>query len=398
MPPLEEQITELNRLVGEVRTRFEQTEKGAFTKADFKEFETKTSARIAALETVISRPPMQTQTAEPGDGKAKEGEAEYKTALFQYMRTGEFKLTDAKAVKYVQEQKALVADATGQILISADIEATIERALPQLNIMRPLCSARPTTKDRVLLRSISETIVGWGILELGDVAPESTLVPTEAYQYVEGQIGLTKIGEDELADSDYALEPILSDSFNIKLADSEEAGILNGLGHVVRQMAGILPAASLVPTVAATAADAVTTDDVLRLIYACPSQYRARGSFVFHSQTELLLRLLRATTFDATHFGAYIWQPSVQAGRPATLHGYPCYCADSMPQVTDGALQRFIIFGDFKSGYRLLDRSGMTIQRLIENYSLAGQIGFRVKRRVGGAVIRPAALRIMIEP
>lgn len=393
---LKEQVEELQGLVKQFRTKFEDFEKGKFTKAEFETFSAKITPRIDALETVVSRPPV--PAPQSLDGKVvKEGQAEYKTALFQFMRTGELKL-DAKAAQYNLERKALVADATGQILISEDVEAEIMRALPQLNIMRPLCSVRTTTKDRIRLRGISETVVGWGKLELGGAPVESTLVPVDAYQYVEDQEGLTKVGKDELADSDAALEPIISDSFNQKFADSEEAAIINGTGHTFQQPAGILPAASLVPTVALAAAGAVTTDDILNVIYACPAQYRARGSFVYHSQTELMLRLLRATTFDATHFGAYIWQPSVQAGTPATLHGYPCYCADSMPQVGAGANQRVVIFGDFKSGYRLVDRMGMTIQRLLELYATAGLVGFLASRRVGGAVIRPAALRILIEP
>jgi HK97 family phage major capsid protein len=55
------------------------------------------------------------------------------------------------------------------------------------------------------------------------------------------------------------------------------------------------------------------------------------------------------------------------------------------------------IFGDFRAGYRIIDRMGMSIQRLIELYSGAGLIGFHASRRVGGSVINPNALVIMTE-
>jgi len=53
------------------------------------------------------------------------------------------------------------------------------------------------------------------------------------------------------------------------------------------------------------------------------------------------------------------------------------------------------IFGDLRSGYRILDRLGITIQRLTELYAEYGLIGFRVHYRVGGGVIRPNALRVL---
>ena len=114
MPPLEKEIEEFNRTVGEFRTRFDAFEKGVFTKADFKTFEEKITPRIAALETVITRPPADVRAA--GEEKAKEGAAEYKHAFFNWMRSGELKL-DQKAAAYVTarklEVKALVEDVTG---------------------------------------------------------------------------------------------------------------------------------------------------------------------------------------------------------------------------------------------------------------------------------------------
>jgi len=48
------------------------------------------------------------------------------------------------------------------------------------------------------------------------------------------------------------------------------------------------------------------------------------------------------------------------------------------------------IFGNFQFGYRILDRKGITIQRLNELYAEAGLIGFKVHARVGGYLIKPS--------
>ncbi len=64
--------------------------------------------------------------------------------------------------------------------------------------------------------------------------------------------------------------------------------------------------------------------------------------------------------------GAYLWQPSVQAGQPDKLLGYDLYTSPYAPTVEAGALA--IAFGDFRN-YWIGDRAGRTVQRLNELYA-----------------------------
>ena len=63
-----------------------------------------------------------------------------------------------------------------------------------------------------------------------------------------------------------------------------------------------------------------------------------------------------------------------------------------------GTAAKVAIFSDIRSGYRIVDRLGMTVQRLTELYAEAGLVGFKVHYRVGGGVIRPDPLRILNVP
>ncbi len=54
------------------------------------------------------------------------------------------------------------------------------------------------------------------------------------------------------------------------------------------------------------------------------------------------------------------------------------------------------IFGNFQYGYRILDRHGITIQGLNQLYAEAGNVGFKVHKRVGGYCIRPANKSIVL--
>ncbi len=141
-----------------------------------------------------------------------------------------------------------------------------------------------------------------------------------------------------------------------------------------------------------TAADAIASDDILELIYELPEQYQTNAVLMFRNTTIKAIRKLK----DAVS-GQYMWQPSLQAGQPATFAGYPVIAQRSIPAIASSPECDIGIFGDLKAGYRILDRQGMTIQRLVEIYATAGLIGLLAKFRVGGGVVRPDAIRILKE-
>jgi len=284
-----------------------------------------------------------------------------------------------------------VEDTTGQYLVTPELETIIERTLPTLTIIRPLVTVRPITKDRLKLRSVSEVAVGWGKLETGAPITESHPIPGEpTYQNVEDLYGLAKLGEDELDDSDINLQTLLADSFARAIGEAEETAFAVGAGHDSEEPEGItVNATILAATRSVITSNAVVVEDFLRLIYNCPAQYRKNGAFMVKSSTELALRELRASGYDATHHGQFLWQPSVQAGKPATFLGYPIYPQEDLAALA-GAVAVIAIFGDFKQGYRILDRRGITIQRLVELYAEAGLVGFKLRKRVGGGAIMPS--------
>jgi HK97 family phage major capsid protein len=262
--------------------------------------------------------------------------------------------------------------------------------------MRELATVRTIQTNRIRRRSLTEVAVGWGKLETGDQVLTDSMpsTPTEEYSYVEDLYGLAKIGEDEFDDSDVNLEAFVRDSFARALGEAEDTADAVGTGHANNQPVGIFSgtAATGIATVLAggVVADGTSVDDYLALIYAVPAQYRRNGSFIMASSTELLI----STKKDGN--GQYLWQPSVQAGRPNSFKGYAIHNQEDIPAVAANAL--VASFGDYKAGYRILDRQGMTVQRLVELYSEAGMVGFKVKRRTGGDVVRPNAIRILKAP
>ena len=288
------------------------------------------------------------------------------------------------------EEKALVSNTAGQILIPEELEAEIYTSLPKINIIRKYATIRQITTNQIRRRSLTEVTVGWGTLELGDEPDETTVIPSDDLQYVEGLNGLARVGVDELADSDVAIESALAASFARAIAEGEETAFVVGTGHANRQPDGILNGTT-VTRVSTAAADAIAGNDVITLQYNVPAQYRRNGIYVFNSSTILALRVLKDT------YDQYIWQPSIAFGEPATLCGKPVEAQDDIDSIGDSDQCDIGFFGDIRAGYRIVDRQGMTIQTMRERWAEAGLVGLLARSRVTGGVIRADALRVLQE-
>lgn len=325
----------------------------------------------------------------PGSVNLSDEAKARKDTFYKWVRNGRDSLTP-------EEQKALVEDATGQYVIEPELDAEIERLLPKITIIRGLATVRTIGKDRIKMRSMGGVSVGWGKLETGTEPTESDLTPgAPTYQYVEDLYGLAKIGEDELMDSDVNLEAILAEEFARALGETEETAFVLGTGHTNEQPEGITVDATLVAATKTTAAAAaITVEDMLDVLYGCPTQFRKNGVFIVNSATELALRKLRAGGSTTTD-GPFLWQPSVQADKPNTFIGKPIYTQDDMLTLADTA-KVIAIFGDMKTGYRIIDRVGMTLQRLTELYAEAGLVGFKIHKRVTGGVRKASQKPIVL--
>jgi HK97 family phage major capsid protein len=298
-------------------------------------------------------------------------------------------------VRTGREQKALVLDSTGQILVSQEILGEIQRAVAVETVIEPLCQSRTISKDRISVRNITEATVAFGRLETGSVIPEADLTPSDGTIYVEDIYGLTKLGEDELEDSDYNLAQIIADSFGRKVAELKEWAYAKGRGHAFQEPNGITLDPTLVAATCTTGAvSVVTIEDFLQMVYACPPAHRKNGTFVVSSATEWALRSIRvggSTTTD----GPFAWQPSVAAGKPDTFLGYPIVACDYLDSLSDVA-GIIGIFGNFKAGYLVVNRQDISVQRLNELYSEAGLIGFKLHCRIGGGLLTPSDKRLVL--
>lgn len=374
-----DRMEEVNRLLAEAKTLRERVEAEHAARREIK-----------GLEAWLSEPQYKSPRAAGGEPVQEPGVVDTKAlqaqAFYKYLARGMDTLT-------VEEKAALVEDASGQVLVPEDFQGVIFRELPRLAVIRNLATVVPTSRDSIRLASLGMVSFKWQKLEttIGQERQDSTPEPDDQVIQVHDLTGIAKLGEDLLMDAGTDLEARLSDLFAREAAEAEDDAFANGTGDANGQPQGILGDTRITQTVTAANLGTITADDLKKLQYAVPAQFRRNGVYVASSAVEQEVALLKDLE------GRYLWQPSMAADRPAMFAGKPWYTQDGLPGFGDGTTPaRTMFFGDVRQGYVILDRMRMSVKRLNELYAEDGLIGFRVVHRVGGAVIRPKAFAVLM--
>lgn len=226
---------------------------------------------------------------------------------------------------------------------------------------------------------VNDMDAGW---EGEEQAPGETSTPG---------VGLQRIPVYEMRAKPKATQKILEDAaMNVeawlagKLADkfarTEATAFVSGNG--VNKPRGILSygagtGRNLLPQVVSGAATEITADVIVKMPYEIKSAYLANANWIMKRSTVQSVMLLK----DGQ--GQYLWRPGLAAGQPATLGGYSIVMADDMPAIEAGSLP--VAFGDFRRGYTIVDRLGITTLR--DPYSAKPFVEFYSRKRVGGAVV-----------
>lgn len=273
-------------------------------------------------------------------------------------------------------------DADGGYLVPEEFERDIVTALTEENVIRSLAKVITTQHERKIPVATGHSVAQW--------TAENTAYTESNPTFGQKQIDafkltdLCRVSVELLQDAAFDIEDYLMKEFARAFGIAEEQAFCVGTGS--NQPTGIFTANGGTVGVTAAATGAVTADELISLVYALKSPYRRNAKFLLNDATISSIRKLKDNN------GAYLWQPSVQAGQPDRLLGYEIYTSPYAPVVAAGALA--IAFGDFKN-YWIGDRAGRTVQRLNELYATNGQIGYVATERVDGKVILPEGIQLL---
>lgn len=213
------------------------------------------------------------------------------------------------------------------------------------------------------------------------------------------QIGVQKINVHEIYAKPKATTKMLEDgSIDVgawlerkigeKFARVEATGFITGNG--IKKPRGILAynngtTRGTLEQITSGAAAAVTFDGLINTVTALKEPYHPGATWLMRRATEGSVMLLK----DGE--GQYLWRPSLVAGKPSTLLGYTVRHAADMSAVAANALA--VAFGNFKAGYTIVDRLGISVLR--DPYSAKPFVEFYSRKRVGGDVTNFEAIKIM---
>jgi len=274
-------------------------------------------------------------------------------------------------------------DVDGGYLVPEEFENQIVTGLEETNVIRSIAKVITTSAERKIPIAATHSIAQWTL----ENAAYTESNPTFDQKTVDSfkLTDLVKVSVELLQDSYFDLEAYIVQEFARAFGAAEEEAFCIGTG--TGQPTGIFNATNGGHVgVTAGSATAITLDNLLDLIYALKAPYRKNAKFFMKDTTVSAIRKLKDNN------GAYLWQPSVQANQPDKLLGYDLYTSPYAPEPAAGALP--IAFGDFHN-YWIADRTGRTVQKLIELYAGNGQVGFIATERVDGKVILPEGIQLM---
>lgn len=361
----------VTKALGEFQTAVDARLKDIETKSAAND-NTKIADRLDKLEAKSNRPGFAAND--------NNTDAALETKAFgTYLRHGD--RTDPLELKTL----TVSGDPQGGYLAPAELSTEFIRNLVEFSPIRSLATVRSTAAPSVSYPKRT------------GISNAKWKGETQAAEGSEPAFGQVEVTPREINTYVDISNQLLADSAGVaqsevQLALSEDFGAKEGLAFVsgVGPLApeGIMTNTDVVFSATGNAATLGTNpaDLLISHMYSLPAAYRGRGTWLMNARTLAAIRKLK----DGTT-GVYLWQPSYQAGQPELILGRPVI---EIPDMADiGAGTEPIMFGDIATAYRIIDRLALSI--LVNPYSLAvnGLTRIHATRRVGAAVVQPAAIK-----
>ncbi len=318
----------------------------------------------------------------------------FKSAVLGMVRHGSLDRLSA------DERKAMSAgsDPDGGFLLPASTVGRTVAKVYEQSTMRQLATVQPVSTDAMEgLVDNDQAGAGW----VGETSARNETSTPNLGQYrveVHEMYAEPRATQKLLDDAAVDVEAWLAGKVADRFARLEGAAFWQGSG--VSQPRGIASYSTAatgddsrawgvfehVNTGANGAFHTTKADPLQDLIGAFRDNYLQNATFVMRREVRTAIRKLKEATSDR-----YLWEPSLQAGVPDRLLGYPVRVDQYLPALATGSLS--LAFGDFREAYQILDRIGIRVLR--DPYTAKPYIKFYTTRRVGGAAVNFEAVKFL---
>lgn len=378
-------------VIAELKSAFEEFKRSNDEKLNSKadvvldEKVARIDAAVGNFQTVVDDLNAKIAAAGVGNGVIGDlpADPEYIEAFKAHMRKGD-----------VQAAMSKGTDADGGYLAPVEWDRTITGKLKQVSPIRAHARVISTTVAG-FKRLYTDRAVGSGWVGETAARPATSTPTIGSLDFPLGEIYANPaISQQLLDDAAIDLEAWLGDEVDTEFARQEGIAFLSGNGvnkphGILTYVDGAAMAArhpwGAIQTVNSGSAAALTADGFIDLFYSLPSEYRANAKLFTARGSQAAMRKLK----DGQ--GNYLWQPSFQAGQPATLGGEQIVDIPDMPAVAAGAIAA--LYGDMYQTYLVIDRVGIRVLR--DPFTNKPFVHFYTTKRVGGGVDNPDTMRAL---
>ncbi|HHW34343.1 MAG TPA: phage major capsid protein [Paracoccus solventivorans] len=328
-----------------------------------------------ALDKITQRlDQLEAKAQRPGVTTTGPVESAEQKAFGSYLRRGAHQLDD-------MDRKALTvsANANGGFLVPAEYASELLKLLREKSPIRQYARVMQVEASEIIFpRKVSGTAAVW--TDEGDDMTESGMT-FEQVKIANHELSTFVIVSNKLIeDNAYALEGELLADFSEDFAAKEAVAFLKGDG--IGKPRGILTATGITEVktgVAASFPAANPADVLIGMFHAIPTLHAHNGVWMMNRATLATVRTWK--TADGRYL---VIDP--QDGAPSQLLGRPVVEVPDMDNIGAGNVP--ILFGDL-SGYRIVDRVGLSVLHDPFTLGTKSQVRFIARRRVGGDVTNP---------
>lgn len=285
---------------------------------------------------------------------------------------------DEMAVKALSEG----VNADGLYTVPTEFEGQLREQLYEESTIRPMVSVVSMNRKT---KTLDEILNGPEVYWTGEGQTKTTTTAEFAQKTLTAfkLASIIYLTDELIEDSVYDLVDVLVKRFAQRIMIKEEAAFLNGNGTT--QPEGLFTNSSIGST---TVGANLTLDHLIDLEYRLPKRLRKGAKYLTNPVNVKELKKIKDSN------GRYVWMDgNVQAGTPPTLNGYEVVDHDEVPEGQ-------IMFGNFKEGYVIGDRKGITVKVTddTETTFTKDMTAIRVVKRVGGIVVFPSYFKKIVIP
>ena len=320
--------------------------------------------------------------------------AEYKKSFDRLVRLNfdHTRLSEAE-----RKTLSVGTDTDGGFFVHPDMTGRMVKKIFETSPVRAYASVQVISTD-ALEGYYDNNEVGFGWVSELASRPATTTPAVGAWRIpVHEMYAMPEASQKILDDAEVDMEAWLAEKIADKFVRSENSAFVsaNGVGKprgfldypngsdltnsIARHKTGVAGAFAAAPN---------GGDVLINALYDLKAEYRANATWFMNRSVTALVRKLKDSD------GAYLWQPGIAAGQPATILGYPVASFEDMPSpVATVAGTLGIAVGDLRQAYQVVDRMGVRMLR--DPYSAKPKVQFYATKRTGGDLLNGEALKLV---